>query len=85
MGLLPSLDVDMVGKVGLVDARLGIGGEGVGDQVPERCVHNDDGGVGTQEEADVVAVGTEGGLGADDDSEDNGRLGMEHHKSASIV
>jgi hypothetical protein len=43
MGLLAPLHVHMIREVRLVDACLGIGSEGVGYQVAERGVDDEDG------------------------------------------
>lgn len=57
VALPPALDVCVTCEVRFVNAGLGVRGEGVGYQVAEAGVDDEDGRVGTEEEVDVCAVG----------------------------
>lgn len=69
--LSPSLDIGVAGKIGLVNARFGVGGQRVCDEVAQGGSHHEDGRVWSEQQVDVGTVGLEGGVGAHDDSKDD--------------
>lgn len=56
MRLPPSLHVRMAVKMWFVNLRVGVCGEGVGDQIAKACLYYKDGRVGSEEKIDVCAV-----------------------------
>lgn len=74
MALASPLDVRVVEEMRLVNARFGIGGKRVGDQVAQAGLENKDDGIGSQKECNVGAVGLNGSFGTDDDGLYDGRL-----------
>lgn len=80
MYLAASLDIGIAGEVGFVNVGLGVCGEGVRDEIALCRVDNQDGRVGTHEQIEILAIGTEGRHRSNDDGEDSGRLeGSESH------
>lgn len=64
----------VVGKVGFVRARVGIGSDGVGNKEAQICAYDENSGIGSQEEVDVLAIELKRGFGSYDNGENDGWL-----------
>jgi hypothetical protein len=81
IALTPPLYIDVTYKAWLVDTRIGIGCEGICDEISLTGVYYEDGRIGPHEEVDVCAIGPKRSFGSDDHGQDYSRLFFPQHVS----